>query len=274
MSLFINLIKEMLPPIFIRIIRQVLIKKNIYEGNYTNWNEANRFSTGYDSHTILTKVLNSTVKVIEGKAIYERDSILFDEIQYSWPVTAALMRAAAKNSGQLCVLDFGGALGSCYFQNKKFLDSLGKVSWNIVEQNNFVEAGRSYVENDVVKFYDSIDEALNHVRPNCILFSSVIQYLPDMQQLLKVVNKMSAGTLIFDKTPFVEGESNIICIQRVPSEIYEASYPLYLLSKEKFLMHLKDWSLLESFSCPEGRMKTSTGIEFEFLGFIFERENV
>jgi putative methyltransferase (TIGR04325 family) len=38
-------------------------------------------------------------------------------------------------------LDFGGSLGSSYFQNKKFLDALRLVEWNVVEQENFVATG-------------------------------------------------------------------------------------------------------------------------------------
>lgn len=37
-------------------------------------------------------MLEATLKVKRGEAVFERDSVLFDEIQYSWPVTAALIR--------------------------------------------------------------------------------------------------------------------------------------------------------------------------------------
>ena len=42
-----------------------------------------------------------------GEAVYERDSVLFDEIQYSWGLLAGLQKAALENDGKLCVLDFG-----------------------------------------------------------------------------------------------------------------------------------------------------------------------
>ena len=70
---------------------------------------------------ILDKVLAATLKVKQGQAVFERDSVLFDEIEYSWPLLAGLMWAAASNGGKLNVLDFGGALGSSYYQNRKFL---------------------------------------------------------------------------------------------------------------------------------------------------------
>jgi hypothetical protein len=49
-----------------------------------------------------------------GEAVYERDSVLFDEIQYSFPVIAALLRVASANKGKLNVLDFGGSEKSHY----------------------------------------------------------------------------------------------------------------------------------------------------------------
>ena len=59
-------------------------------------------------------------KVKNGEAVYERDSVLFDEIQYSWGLLAGLEKAALEHDGKLCVLDFGGSLGSTYYQNKQF----------------------------------------------------------------------------------------------------------------------------------------------------------
>ena len=45
------------------------------------------------------------MKVKKGEAVYERDSMIFDQIEYSWPVLFGLMWAAAQNSGYLKVLD-------------------------------------------------------------------------------------------------------------------------------------------------------------------------
>jgi len=47
--------------------------------------EAMELSTGYDSERILGKVRDSLLKVKRGEAVYERDSVLFDKVQYSWP---------------------------------------------------------------------------------------------------------------------------------------------------------------------------------------------
>lgn len=80
-------------------------------GNFSSWNEAVIRSTGYDSQIILEKVKNSLLMVRNGLSPYERDSVIFSEVQYSFPLLSGLMWIAAQNSGRLNVLDFGGSLG-------------------------------------------------------------------------------------------------------------------------------------------------------------------
>ncbi|MDV3001980.1 MAG: hypothetical protein N5P05_003586 [Chroococcopsis gigantea SAG 12.99] len=75
---------------------------------------------GYDKDIILETVKNSLLQVKEGQAIYERDSVLFDKIEYSFPVLTMLLKVALENDSKLSVLDFGGSLGSHYFQYRNF----------------------------------------------------------------------------------------------------------------------------------------------------------
>ena len=58
------------------------------------------------------------------RGVYERDSVLFDTIRYSWPLLSDLLRAASEDQNHLSVLDFGGSLGSSYYQNRVFLSHL------------------------------------------------------------------------------------------------------------------------------------------------------
>ena len=133
-----KLIKSLIPDILIDIYHLYNNKKFARLDDCKTWEEAENISTGYDTIEIIQKVQESALKVKNGKATYERDSFIFDEIQYSWPLLAGLMFAVAIHRGELKLLDFGGSLGTTYFQNKKFLDKLQLVSWNIVEQKHFV----------------------------------------------------------------------------------------------------------------------------------------
>lgn len=271
MSFIKPLVKDWLPPAILRAVRYWRGQGIRFEGNYKTWEEAAALCTGYDAESILDKVLEATLKVKRGEAVFERDSVLFDEIQYSWPVTAALMWAAARNNGNLRVLDFGGALGTSYFQNRKFLSKLKAVSWCIVEQAHFVEKGKELVEDDILKFYSSIEESVIAETRNVILLSSVVQYLSNPESLLNQINSIEADVLILDRTPFTVGPRNTVCIQHVPSDIYTASYPMWLFSRNNLLGRLSNWKVLESFGCPEGCVISDAGVEIEFSGYIFER---
>ena len=103
--------KDWLPPVLHNYLNRFFGSENntCFEGSYNTWQEADAHCNGYDNMDILEKVLTATLKVKNGEAVYERDSVIFDQIEYSWPVLTGLMCAAAQNSGCLKVLDFGGS---------------------------------------------------------------------------------------------------------------------------------------------------------------------
>jgi len=133
-----ELVEQLTPPVILKsyrkIFARILLQENRLSGNYRSWNEAVAASTGYDLELILEKTKAALLKVKNGEVIYERDSVLFNEVQYAWPLLAGLMWVAAQSRGRLNVLDFGGSLGSTYFQNRAFLRDLPEVRWNIIEQ--------------------------------------------------------------------------------------------------------------------------------------------
>ena len=266
-----NFLKNWMPPIILRKIVNARGLTNRFEGGYTSWQEAVSKSSGYHGEEILEKTLSATLKVKNGNAIYERDSVIFDEIEYFWPVTSALMWAAARNNGCLNVLDFGGALGSSYFQNKKFLASLTSVKWGVIEQPHYVEAGNQYIQDEQLKFYQSIDDYESENTANVILLSSVLQYLESPINIIKRLSLTKTCCLIIDRTPFSEFSEDEILIQRVPDAIYSASYPMRVFSKEKFLKILQcDWKVVTEFSSQENKVKSTSGFNFSFQGMILE----
>src|SRR3989344_6555676 len=177
-----NFLKNIVPPILAKLIKKK--PKYGFFGNYKTWQEAQADSIGYDSSVILEKVKNSLLKVKRGEAVYERDSVIFDKVEYSWPVLAGLLWVASQKENSLNVLDFGGSLGSSYFQNLNFLKHLKNLKWNIVEQENFVKCGKEFFENDNLKFFHSVEECLSANEIDVLLASSSIQYLEDPYSFL------------------------------------------------------------------------------------------
>lgn len=204
-------------------------------GNYPDWASAEKLCTGYNSENILETVKNAVVKVKNGDAVYERDSVLFDEIQYSQPLIDAFKKIAKENSQLLDVVDFGGSLGSSFFQNRSFLSDIKQLRWSVVEQKHFVDSGKQYIEGEQLKFYYSIDDALIVQKPQVLFLSSVIQYFEKPYDLIEKCLTYDFDYIIIDRTAFIESENERITIQIVPEFIYKASYPAWFFNEEKFI---------------------------------------
>ena len=239
-------------------------------GDYGTWDDAMAASTGYDSEIILEKTRVALMKVKNGEAVYERDSVLFDKIEYAWPLLAGLMWLAARCGGTLNVLDFGGSLGSTYFQNRAFLSTLPQVRWNIVEQPRHVETGKKWFEDNHLHFYADIADCLGETQPNIVLFSSVLQYLDRPFTIFEQILRLPCDWVIIDRTPFWDGPTDRLCVQRVPPSIYPASYPCYIFSLPCFSAYLEksSFQVMAEFDSLDA---LSAPIKAIWKGFILER---
>jgi putative methyltransferase (TIGR04325 family) len=222
---------DLMPPTLARSVYRLRSNSIRYEGPFETWETASAKSTGYEDEDILAQVLEATLKVKRGEAAFERDSVLFDEIDYPWPVTAGLMWAAARSTGKLNVLDFGGSLGSSFFQHARLLTALPDVRWNVVEQPHFARAGRAELQDERLRFHDSIGQCLDEFQPNVVLISSVLQYLTDPTPLIAELRTVGAPVIIVDKTVVNTSPHDRIYVQQVPASVYRASYPCRSLSE-------------------------------------------
>ena len=241
---------------------------------YSTWSDARQASTGYDDPMILEKVKAAVLKVQMGEAVCERDSVTFQEAQYSWPLLAGLMWVAAQSNGRLDVVDFGGSLGTTYFQNRRFLKTLPCTRWNIVEQEHFVNAGRTYLQNENLRFFHSIDSCMESSTPNSIIFSSVLQYLEKPYDLLAGVITMGFDFILLDRTPIIEGSGDLLTVQVVPDTIYSASYPCWFFNMHK-LCSLLDarYDRIAEFDSIGGTIRLSLSQIAYDKGMIFKKKS-
>jgi putative methyltransferase (TIGR04325 family) len=266
-----KVIYELIPPILLNLYRQSK-ENNLYGffGNYSSWEEARDDADGYDSDIILNKVKESLLQVKEGKAVYERDSVLFHKVQYSFPLLTALLKVALDNEGNLSVLDFGGSLGSSYFQSRDLLSDIDQLKWSIVEQENFVECGKKYFTNHTLQFFETIENCIEYTKPSVILLSSVVQYLENPYIFLRKLLDYNFEYIIFDRTAFVDKGSDLLTVQKVPPEIYFASYPAWFLNQDKFLdVFLKKYDLIFEFDSFD-----RVNIPSRFKGFFLKLKTV
>ena len=263
-----QIIKHLIPPLLLTSLKKVRNNKYGWKGDYLTWQQAESDATGYDSDKIVQAVSSSLLKVKNNEAVYERDSVVFNEIQYSWPLLSGLLLASVKG-GAVKVLDFGGSLGSTYYQNKKFLDKIDTVSWSIVEQKKFVDLGMNIFEDNRLKFFYSVDECVKSEKPNTLLLSSVLQYIEKPYELLDDILKNKFDYILIDRTPFNVEDKDKITLQIVPPDIYEASYPCWFFDKSYFINFFisKNYSIVESFSGFD-----RADVVCDFNGIIFKKD--
>jgi putative methyltransferase (TIGR04325 family) len=206
-----------------------------FRGNYASWEDARRASVGYDAPAILEKVRLSTLQVISGAAACERDSVTFDRVEYSLALLVCLLYVATRSENRLDILDFGGSLGSSYWQNRNILAHLNITRWSVVEQPHFVEVGRSEIANEVLRFYPSIDACLSRERPNMALLSGVLQNLEHPYAVMSSILSKGLDFVVLDRTQFfVEDLPDRITVEHVDPAVYEGSYPSWFLNLAKF----------------------------------------
>ncbi len=259
------------PPAVSRWGARRLTERNLFREFDGTWADATDAVPGYGDAAILARVAAATRAVERGDAAYERDSVLFDEPDHSWPLIAALTHRAAAD-GRLSVLDFGGSLGSTYRQCRTFLEDLPSVAWGVVEQPGFVGVGRAEFTTERLSFHPFIEACAGQLEPNVLLLASTLQYLPEPHAQLAALADVPATTLIIDRTPIGDVDDDLLCIQQVPATIYEAEYPMWVLSRTRLLATLgRDWEVVAEYDAGHGTETTLGGTEFGWRGMILTR---
>ena len=233
-----------------------------FDGDYRAWDEAQRDSSGYADEAIARKMCDAELAVKRGEAADARDGVVFDRMQYSLPVMAALGRIAKPKPR---VIDFGGAFGGSYRQYKAFH---GKpASWAVVEQPAMVKLGREHFQDAELVFHPTLETA---GPADAILLSSALQYLPKPDELIGAILAARIPYVIIDRTPCSAQARDILAVQKVPAEIYAASYPCWIFSRERLLQAFSPgYRLGASFSDASGTWRAQA-TDFELAGFLFD----
>ncbi|MGC4235019.1 MAG: methyltransferase, TIGR04325 family [Niabella sp.] len=241
-----TILKQFAPPIA-KALKYYSFKYG-WKGDYPSYEIAKAQTRGYDENHILNRIVETTRLVKNGEAAYERDGIIYDEVQVNINLLSALLLVASRNDNKLTVIDFGGSLGTSYYQNIAYLSHLETLNWCIVEQSHFVDIGKKEFEDDHLKFFHTVEECLQQFpEANLLLFSSSLQYLEKPYETLKDLQRFEIPYLMLDLIAFNSEKRDRITIQYVPPVFYgiEASYPCTFFNKEKLNNQLKENYTLE-----------------------------
>ena len=265
------LLRDLTPPLLLKAVRRTDRGRGLrFDGDYASWQDACKGSGSYGSAEVSRYVFEAELKVKRGEAADARDGVCFDKIQFSLPVMAALARATAMRAGALRVLDFGGAFGGLYRQFKAFMPAAG-LAWTVVEQPHYVELGRTHFQNQDLRFAASFDEALDDKPADVVLLSSVLQYLPEPYEAVGRIAIAATPHVVIDRTPCSRLARDVLTVQTVPPEIYPASYPCWIFSRQRLEAAFDaTHDLVSAFADGTGEWQSSE-CAFELAGFILDR---
>ena len=248
-----------------------------WHGDYPDWSTARKNAGSYDSVKIENQVFAAAVQVSQGRGVFERDGIIFDEHEYEpevpVPTMDALSTILEQQQGKLNVLDLGGGPGSSYFLYNKILKNIKSLKWNVVEQKHFADRGNIELANESLKFYSTVKEATSNSAPDVLLLGSVLQYLEDPGAVIKELMTHHYKVIILETTPVVDDERSHICVQRVPPHIYEASYPCHLFNEGELLSWFPGYSVATEYLSKAVDTRKVEGRIVQWKGFILEPGN-
>jgi len=222
-----------------RLARLVGYNSSMWSGNYPDWNAAQRACC----HSLLEgqrrAYEQALTEVLEGRALFERDSLLQHHPVTCWPLLFALRDLQAQGTTTPTVLDFGGGLGSVYFQHRAWWGPNNPIRWNVVELPEIAAVGRRRIDDRQLRFFDSLAEATRDHPPDLILAVGVLPMVPDPDALLVDLASLNARWTHVDRCPVTtQRNHNLITRQVVPRSIYESESPFWFFSHDRLVQQL------------------------------------
>jgi putative methyltransferase (TIGR04325 family) len=145
------------------------------------------------------------------------------------------------------------------------------VSWTVVEQERYVHLGMDHFRNGELQFTSSLRNALAAEIPDVVLLASVLQYLPDPYDLIRNVAASRVPRIVIDRTPCSALERDVLTVQKVPRQMYAASYPCWIFSRQKLMQAFAPcYATLSSYSEDCGAWHGRAG-RVELAGYCLER---
>lgn len=243
----IEFFKKLIPPFFVDIVVYFFNRRNKFDGIYDNWEDAKINSVGYNDDLILSKVISANRKCLNDNNLFERDSILFLNPQYSHFINTYLLFILSKSGrANLNVLDFGGALGTTYRQFKHIIKGEIIIKWGIIEQDKLLRIGENEFANDELYFI-SFDEILKSDKHfDVVIFSGVIEFLEKPFEILNSISLLNVDYVLIDRSSFWQGDEHLLS-NLIAAKQIGGSYPCYIFSEMCFNKEMSiNWELINT----------------------------
>lgn len=229
-----------------------------FKGGFKDFEEVMNISSGYDYECIFEKSAKAAISVKDGLAKYERDSCLFYDNLKMFELLYAI-ESTINQEGSANILDFGGGLGSMYFQHRDLLDK-SRVKWTIKEQDKFVSFGKEHLSDDVLSFVSDVDIKSGY---NLLILGSSLQYIENSKDILKDLLDIQPYMIFIDRTPMCRSGNQELVYgvfqEIVRQPIYDAEYPMYVFNKDFF-----DEMITDRGYCKLSEWNPTTGGSFRY----------
>lgn len=236
-----------------------------WSGDYASWAAASEASSGYSMSNIAEKAFLAARDVIHGRAAYCRDGMTFKNPEFNWPLITFIQALHRSVNRPIRVVDFGGAYGDSYLQNRYFICDLVD-NWQVVEQPSLAERAKELPFVEKVEFSCLNTEKIGEV--DLVIFSSVLQYLDEYRDVVHQMLKAAPFGIFIDRTGFVEGSRTVerITKQTVRPPLYSASYPCRFFVRSNFIKLFEPYRLRAEWSTQD-----FATIPSQYLGMYFEK---
>jgi putative methyltransferase (TIGR04325 family) len=221
-----------------------------YTGDYESYEDALKHCKGYAAKEVFEKTCETALKVKRGDFVFERDSVGFTKAHYSFAVVAALQKIVAQNNNELELTDFGGSLGSSYFQHKSFFTSVKKLKWKVVELPAIIDFGKVNLQDERLYFYHTIAEAEAQQKSTVLFSSSTLQYVAKPFEWIDEFIKRDYPFILLDRIAFVKRNKHQVTVQFTNEMIYEASYPAWFFNEQLFVQYFEERGYKVHFDFP------------------------
>jgi putative methyltransferase (TIGR04325 family) len=210
-----KVVKEVTPPIFIRVINKLKGRNNNDDQNnkkeYGNYDLAieDCMKHAYENEELCEVIASKTtyyIQTLSSKPFNLNSSANF--------AISAIQQYLLDNNTEktVSVLDFGGACGAHCYEIRRFIPSDIKVKWVVIETAQMVETAKAFnFETEDISFVASISEVTDKI--DIIHCSGSLQYVPKPHDYLAELLNLNAKMLFFNRMMFNENDRDLITIQ-------------------------------------------------------------
>lgn len=262
---FKNIIKKLIPKKLLNEISKTYLYYSM-RGNYSNFDEIKKKVTNYDDDIILQRVKNAYLKSNKSKYIYDRDGEIIYKKEFEFKIIKYLNQLNKKKTSY--VIDFGGSLMN--FQRTHSLIINKNITWIVIENKKICQLGKSFKIK--ANFFENLEKGLKHIgkkniKSTTVLFGSVLQYVENIEDIIKICSKNNIGKIIIHRQPILNKLEKKISIQHVPFWISNLKYSVCLYKERKLINYFNkhNYKLVDSFKSIGYRYKDGQYKNFIFI---------